>query len=235
VATWVFDFAPVLIVIVLAYGEVPTLVSALGSPYRDALVQRWEFALFGTQPAHTLAAHVPQLLISELLHAGYLSYYLALSLPGLALYARGNRTAFSNTALALVIPWVIGCAWYVFFPVQGPRYLWPAPPGVPDGPFRTLSLAILGAGSARGTAFPSLHMAVSLSAAIVAWRWQPRWVAVLLSVIAMLVAVGAVYAGYHYAIDMIAGALLGMTTSGLIWCWTSASPIRRGHNGCGGL
>jgi membrane-associated phospholipid phosphatase len=216
VAQRVFDLLPPIAIIALAYGEVGQLVGALGVPLRDSTVQRWDALLFGMQPSHDLAGRLPNMAISELLHAGYLSYYLALSIPPLLLYARGRRRAFEQTMLTLCVTWVVGCALFVVFPVAGPRFLWSSPPGMTDGPFRRLSMSILAAGSVRGTAFPSLHMAASLSQTIMAWRWQPRPLRFAMTVSTLLIGIGAVYAGYHYGVDMLAGAVLGVCTTAAV-------------------
>ena len=42
-----------------------------------------------------------------MLHAGYMSFYLALSIPPLLLYVQGDRRAFEETTLALVVTWVL--------------------------------------------------------------------------------------------------------------------------------
>ena len=160
-----------------------------------------------------LASRLPNVALSELLHAGYLSFYLALSIPPLLLYARGQLAAFEETVLTLVVTWVVCCALFVAFPVAGPRFLWGSPTGIPDGPFRSLSMSILAAGSVRGTAFPSLHMAASLSQTVMAWRWQSRWVRLAMTASTLLIGIGAVYGGYHYAVDMLAGAALGVVTT----------------------
>jgi hypothetical protein len=209
----VLDLAPPLVIIAFAYGEVAMLIAGLSTSFRDATIQQWDAALFGMQPAHELASKVPIRAVSELLHAGYLSYYLALSVPALLLYARGEMEAFEQTMLTLCVTWLVGCVLFVAFPVAGPRFLWSSPTGVPDGPFRRLSMSILAAGSVRGTAFPSLHMAASLSQTVMAWRWQPRWVKAAMTISSLLIGIGAVYAGYHYAVDMLAGAALGTMTT----------------------
>jgi membrane-associated phospholipid phosphatase len=212
----VWTFAPLVIVIGLAYGEVPTLVSAFAVPFHDQSIQQLEAALFGTQPAQTFAGMAPNVLLSELLHAGYMSFYLAISIPLVVLYVRRRREAFDQTMLALIVIWVVCCALFVAFPVQGPRFLWASPPEIPNGPFRWLSRTILAAGSARGTAFPSLHMAASVSQTIMAWRWQRSALKYGMTASTMLVATGAVYAGYHYATDIIAGGILGAVTTAVV-------------------
>jgi membrane-associated phospholipid phosphatase len=74
---------------------------------------------------------------------------------------------------------------------------------------RRLAVAILASGSSRGAAFPSSHMAISAAQAVIAWRWQPR-VGAVLSIVALLVGLGAVYGGFHYGADMVAGAVIGL-------------------------
>src|SRR5215213_6504672 len=73
-ARTVGDFLP-LFLTPLLYGELPVLIATLGSSYHDALIQGWEAALFGTQPARVFATTVPNVAVSETLHAGYLAYY----------------------------------------------------------------------------------------------------------------------------------------------------------------
>ena len=226
VAQRVLDLAPPLIVIAFAYGEVALLIAALATPFHDPGVQRWDAALFGMQPAHALAGRLPFLALSELLHAGYLSFYLALAVPPILLYAKGEKAGFDETILTLVVAWIVGCALFVAFPVAGPRFLWDSPPGIPDGPFRRLSMSILATGSVRGTAFPSLHMAASLSQTVMAWRWQRPWLRVAMTVSTLLIGIGAVYAGYHYAVDMLAGAMLGAIVSAAVIAQSSIGRSR---------
>ena len=168
--------------------------------------------LCGTEPSHTWAARLPSLPLSELLHAGYLSYYAVIFVPALLLFVKGRRYEFAATVLALTVTCTVCWAIFVALPVEGPRYLFSAPPGIPNGPIRRLAVSLLAAGSSRGAAFPSSHMAVSVAMAVTALRWQ-RPVGWAVSVIALLVGVGAVYGGFHYGVDILAGAALGVATS----------------------
>lgn len=203
------DFAPLLLMPIL-YGGIPRLIAATGSSFHDGLVQRWELWVFGAQAARIFASLVPNVVVSEILHAGYLAYYPAIFAPALWLYWRGERRGFAETVMALTVTYAVCWSIFAFFPVEGPRYVWGAPAGVPDGPVRRLAVALLASGSSRGAAFPSSHMAVSVVQAVVGWRWQRRWAAIGLTVIAGLVGLGAVYGGFHYGIDMIVGGVLGL-------------------------
>ena len=179
-----------------------------GQAYHDAAVQRLESWVFGSQPSRSLAEQVPVLWLSELLHAGYLAYYLAIFVPPLALFVHRERRAFAQTVAALTITYTICWVIFVLVPVEGPRYVWGANPTVPDGPIRRLTLHILAAGSSRGAAFPSSHMAVMVAQTVMAVRWQRR-MAWALAGVTVLVGLGAVYGGFHYAVDMIVGAGVG--------------------------
>lgn len=201
------------------YAELPYLIALVGAEYGDPVVQHWERLMWGGQPARALASRLPALWISEALHLAYLSYYGMIYLPLAWLWACATRAegrdrsascgqAFEEASLAVVATFAICFAVFVVFPVQGPRYLWPAPSGIPEGPVRRLVLAILEQGSSRGAAFPSSHMAVAVVQAMMAVKWRiPGRAVIVLATIG--VGVGAVYGGFHYAVDMLAGAALG--------------------------
>jgi membrane-associated phospholipid phosphatase len=208
VARVIADLAP-LVMMPLLYGELPMLMAALGSTYHDAVVQQLEQRMFGGQVSRTFAGAYRNVFLSELLHAGYLAYYPAVFTPALLLYASGERRGFAQTVLALTVTYAICWVIFAFFPVEGPRYEWGAPVGVANGPVRRFALAILASGSSRGAAFPSSHMAISVAQAVIAWRWHRKAGAVL-SVVALLVGLGAVYGGFHYGADIVAGAILGL-------------------------
>jgi membrane-associated phospholipid phosphatase len=186
-----------------------------GGALRDVTVQRWEVALFGQSPAAALAGRFPSELLSEVLHAGYLSYYPLIYLPPFIAWRRGLEPAFDDAVSGVMMTFLICCTIYILWPVAGPRYLWPAPAGIPDGPIRSFTLGLVQAGSSRGTAFPSSHVAVAVAQTLIALRRQRR-VGLVCAVSTVLLGVGAVYGGLHYAVDAIAGALLGSVVAGVV-------------------
>jgi len=196
-----------LVVAPILYAEIPLLIAALGSSFHDDVVQEWEMSLFGVQASKVLATNVPNAAVSEVLHLGYLGYYPLIFVPPLLLYARRERRGYAETVAALTFVYLT--CWVVFAvaPVEGPRYLWSA--DAPNGPIRRLTVALLAAGSSRGAAFPSSHMAVSTVQAVLALRWQPR-VGIVATLVALLVGIGAVYGGFHYGVDVVTGAALGL-------------------------
>jgi membrane-associated phospholipid phosphatase len=70
--------------------------------------------------------------------------------------------------------------------------------------FYQLAHRILEAGSSRGAAFPSSHVGVSFAQTAMCFVALRRW-APLLAVLSTGLAVGAVYGGFHYATDAVAG------------------------------
>jgi membrane-associated phospholipid phosphatase len=202
-----------LLLVPFLYAELPYLMGD-AVVYRDPLVRTWESALFGGQPARTLAGAAPNVALSELVHLGYIFYYPIVYVPPLLLFLGRRREAFARTVLAVMLAYVLCFLVFVVFPVEGPRYAWGAPPGVPGGPVRSFALAVLEHGSSRGTAFPSSHAAVAVTQAILALRYQ-RPVGVVVSVTAMLLIIGAVYGGFHYAIDVLVGAGIGIGVGAL--------------------
>ncbi len=211
----VADWAPLLIAPIF-YWEAPLLASVLHGPLVfDAVVEHWDQVLFHTQPSQWLTATWPSPWISEPLHAAYLSYYLFVALPPLALYFSGRLEGFRRVGFTLALAFIIHSAIFAIFPVLGPRYLFPAPQGPLDrGLFYQLAHRLLEAASSPGTAFPSSHVGLAAAITVSLHREMPRitpWAAALAAALAL----GTVYGGFHYGADALAGAVLG-TTLGVV-------------------
>jgi membrane-associated phospholipid phosphatase len=212
------DLAP-LVLPPLLYAELPLLMEGMPGPvvYHDPLIAGLERRLFGGEPAFEWAGAWPFTPFSELLHACYASYWLMIFLPPASLWlglvgrdrAHEERArAFAETVLALELSFFLCFVVFIAYPVQGPRYLG-VPSGIPDGPMRRLVLTILRAGSSRGAAFPSAHVAVSVTQAAM-WLRHTRRLGWIAPTLALGVAAGAVYGGFHYAIDAMVGAAVGV-------------------------
>jgi hypothetical protein len=201
------------------YNEIPYILPGLGGVLHDARVIGWEHALFGASPVYTLSARFPSRALSETLHAGYLSYYALIYGPPLRLFVLGRRREFGETAFTVLLAFV-GCyTAFVLFPVQGPWFEWAAPTTIPHGPIRATVERLLHAGSSRGTAFPSSHVAVSVAQTLVTLRLQPA-LGVVAALCTLTLALGAVYGGLHYGIDVVVGAVCGVVIASVArWGW----------------
>lgn len=176
----------------------------------DALVQRWELAVFGSQVSTTWHVSMPSPLLSAALHLCYGLYYWILLLVPLWFLIRGQREAYRRAvfcgALALYTCYLV----FGLFPVAGPYFVFPPPTGavVASWPARYVYF-MLGTGSSIGTAFPSSHIAASWLMVYAGWR-DARKLALVLAPIAVGLALGTVYGQFHYAVDALAGAGLAI-------------------------
>jgi membrane-associated phospholipid phosphatase len=218
------EFYPLVLTIAL-YTHVG-LVNAAGGVAHDAIVQRWEEALFGGQPSLEWIRAWPFPWWSSLLHGAYLSFYLILAGSPLGLWARGRRHAAREAIFSIMATFYVCYASFLAFPVAGPRYSFaPADNAATAVPLARLTHRLLESGSAWGTAFPSSHVAVALVAAAAAWRgWRPLGVLVPAAV---LLSLGTVYGQLHYAVDAAAGALLAAAVL-LFTCRRRYDPVSHG-------
>jgi membrane-associated phospholipid phosphatase len=201
------ELYPLLLLPVL-YGELD-LLNRAGPMAHDALVQRWELALFGSQVSREWWRAAPSVFWSTLLHGAYFSYYFIVSVPAFWFVSRGNHAAARRFVLAVMATFVACYLVFVFFPVAGPYYVFPRPADwFLDNPAARLVYRTLAGGSSYGAAFPSSHVAATVAAAIATWQGSRR-LGIVLLIPTILLTVGVVYCQMHYAVDALAGLLLG--------------------------
>lgn len=206
----VADWYPLVLVPAL-YTELAVLNRSVhAGRYFDSTILRWEEAVFGGQPSRTWAAEAPSLALSEVLHAAYLSYYILIYVPPLILYVRGRRSDFRLCVFVLMLTFFAHYLFFIYLPVQGPRYLFPAPDGiVATGFFYALAHRVLEVGSSQGAAFPSSHVGVAVTQTLLIGRVM-RALVVPAALLTVGLALGAIYGGFHYATDAVLGAGLGV-------------------------
>ena len=149
-------------------------------------------------------------MLGEYLHLGYISYYALAPILVLTLWFRRSRItveqALACSALSFYVSFLIFMSW----PVAGP-YQVLTPPDVEGLGFVLPELArsIINNGSSIGAAFPSSHVAVAVTIWIMAMRFHTG-LAVIFAFLVPALAIGAIYGGFHYAIDVVAGVVLGL-------------------------
>ena len=207
------DVLPIL-VFGYCYTEMPILNRAFHPGfYFDVTVMGWEQSIFNQQPAMTLREAFPQKWLSEYLHFGYWSYYLYVPIMALGTWWWSGREAFRISSATLGLTFFAGFAVFILFPVGGPYYEFPRM-DLSSGDHHITYLVrwILDQGASIGTAFPSSHTTIAVTTWAMCIRYcKPAAWLFLLMVPAM--AVGAVYGGYHYAVDIFAGAAIGLLVS----------------------
>lgn len=194
----------------LLYKELATLNRFLTTRYFDVTVQGWDAALFGGQPSMTLSEMLPWVPLSEALHLGYGAYYLIVPAALIGVYMTRGQAALARTAFAVASAFFLCYLAFIAYPVAGPRYEFERIGGdLSGGAFYQVVHVILEGGSSKGTAFPSSHIAASLSAVLAAGREDRRWFWALI-VPEVALAIGTVYGRFHYGIDAVVGVLTGL-------------------------
>ena len=195
------------------YSELDILSSG-AIPVYDHIVQRWELMAFGSQVSREWWQAMPSRFLSTLLHGAYLSYYLIVSAPALYFAGRGDLPAVRRFVLVVIATFVICYLFFIFFPVAGPYYEFPRPAAwFIDNLAARLTYEALATGSSYGAAFPSSHVAAAVAATLAAAR-SSRRLGIALIIPTLLLTVGVVYCQMHYAVDAVAGLLVGM---GVTW------------------
>lgn len=197
-------FLPV-VVTPLLYTELATLNQLVAPGYLDGAVQAWEAVVFGLQPSLAWARAWPWLPFSEVLHLGYVSYYLVVPAAAVAIYRTAGDRGLEHAAVTVGLAFFVCYLCFAVFPVAGPRYEFARISGPPsDGVVFALVHGVLEAGSSKGTAFPSSHVAAA-TAALLACRRDARRAFRWLLVPVVLLTLGTVYGRFHYAVDALAG------------------------------
>jgi len=200
-----------LVAIPVLYAELRVLDQLLFHGYFDATVQGWERTLFGTQLSLAAVRALPYAWLSEILHAGYFSYYLIVPTAALGAYLAGGDRGLERLTLTVSLAFFVCYLCFAVFPVAGPRYLFPPLEGAPArGPVYALVHTVVEGGSSKGTAFPSSHVAASVSALLGTWRDARRTFWILLLPVTALV-IGTVYGRFHYGVDALSGLVVAAT------------------------
>lgn len=194
----------------LLYIAVRYLNRMATTEYFDVRLVQLEQAIFGGQPSLTFHEALPWLPLSEFLHLAYIAYLLLIPAVLITLVRQRRErdlALFATSVMATFIPCYLV---FILFPVRGPYYYFgPIDPARLGALFPQLAHGILEGASSAGSAFPSSHVAAAICVWLVGRRFYPRWDWLLL-VEAGAVIVGTVYGGFHYAIDALAGLLVGI-------------------------
>ncbi len=213
-----------LLLLVGLYGELDVLNGAGGVQVHDAVVQRWELAIFGAQISAEWWRAMPSRFWSAVLHAAYLSYYLIVVAPAFYFVWRRDLEALRHFVLVVMTTFVVCYLAFIFFPVAGPYYVFPRPdPWFTDNIFARMVYDTLATGSSYGAAFPSSHVAATVAAALSAARGSKE-LAWALALPTVLLTVAVVYCQMHYGVDALAGLLVGAVVA------AGADRMRRSGN-----
>jgi len=197
-----------LLLLVGLYAELGSLNASAGTVH-DAVVQQWEQWLFGGLISREWWRTMPSTMWSTVLHGVYFLYYLIVSVPAFYFVARGDVPAVRRFVLAVMATFIVCYLTFIFFPVAGPYYTYPRPDAwFTDNFAARLVYGTLASGSSYGAAFPSSHVAAAVAATLATLRGS-RGLGFALSVATVLLTVAVVYCQMHYAVDAVAGLVVG--------------------------
>lgn len=186
----------------------------------DEVVQRWEAALFGGQLSYVWIRRFPSVFWSGILHVAYLAYYVIIAVGPLWLVIRGRPTGAQDAIFRMMLAYMPCYVMFLVYPVAGPYYAFEGPTGaVREVWSAQLVYGLQAGGSSIGAAFPSSHVAATVSANVALWRHAPR-VALVLAPLTILLVVGTVYTQQHYGVDVAAGLLVAFAA---LWFGTAAA------------
>jgi membrane-associated phospholipid phosphatase len=206
------------------YRETGALNRMFVNDYQDAHFILLDERFFGYQPCLVFMESLPYLLVSEIFYASYFSYYVMISGVGLALFCM-DRHKFFHYVSVVSLTFYVCYLVYICLPVMGPRAFFReidgfrlseeiqacgGSPTYPDavtiGPFFQIMAFIYRHFEGPGAAFPSSHVAIALCTVWFSYRYLPRIRHLHLAVVVLL-CLSTIYCRYHYAVDVLAGAL----------------------------
>ena len=237
VMRWMHDWAAFPLVI-FTYKELYYLIRPIhhGRDY-DQLLILLDQALFRVNPTQWLAAFSHPFL-TELLQIAYSLFYAIFLIIGLELFQSSDHTRFRTFRFTVVYGFLLSYIGYLFLPSVGPRFtlhdfskIDADLPGLFVTPALRWFVNIfesIRAGMSNGVAqaaaqrdvFPSGHTMLTIVAVVLAYRYKLK-VRRFLLILGILLITGTVYLRYHYVVDLLAGAMLG------IFCLLTANRIYR--------
>ena len=227
------DWYP-LFIFIAAFEQIARLSLTFVPHWQDRFILRIESIIFPAAPTLWFNAHRGPIL-TELLEFGYFTFYWILPVVGGVLYENIWRASPSEVSSpkqsfriwmdATVLGYLVCYVTYLLFPTEGPTHTQVVPSSnlTAAGPFHWLVLFIQRHGGVHGNAFPSGHIMASVVAYLAALRWRPR-LGRRLTVPLLLMCIGAVYDGYHYVSDIVAGAVVGVVAFWLVAKIRGANP-----------
>jgi membrane-associated phospholipid phosphatase len=227
----------------MAYRNLKAIVPLLRPDvnYDQPLAELERDLFFGHDPAALLHALPGQWVTTHFLSTFYVAFivFLPLSLA-IALVFASNLRASLFFATALSANWILGALTYFWLPSLGPIYAFPEwfahlPVSQTTHLQETLMdqrVAFL-ADPVSSTpqaiaAFASLHVSMSLTAAISAHLFGlGRKLKIALWIWVAITLLDTIYLGWHYVLDDVAGVAITVVALALAWALTGVNPRAR--------
>ena len=212
-----------LVLCALFYYQTGLINRVVVPQFMDGFFMNLDVRIFGKFPGFFLSGKHGNAFLDEFFHFFYFSYYLIIPLTGILLYRKDvklfERFVFQLSSLFYVCYFV-----FILLPVEGPIAL-RNEHYHQEGLFRSLVDLIYAEGENPGAAFPSSHVAATL---LIAWWGSTHFkrMKIIYWLTCLFLSIATVYCMFHYAVDVIAGLLLGVLAI-LTFNWAG----RKGYTG----
>ncbi len=206
------SFLPVLLLPVL-FNTLGPVIDCVSPQRWDATFSRLDASIFGTAAFHWHHAFGRPWWLTDFAYLMYVSYYALPLALGVILYLQRRRAHFDELVFTVVLCFYLTYVGYLLFPTVGPRIPIEDEAAVLGGGMISHGIRAFLHFAERTTtdAFPSGHTAVALVCLFLGWRMLSPLRAPLVVVVAGIVFT-TVYLHYHYVVDVVAGAGLGIVT-----------------------
>lgn len=234
VATWYVAY--------LSYRNLKSYVPFLNTHLWDSWLRDLDRAVFlGHDPGVLLHGLLGRGVAAHALSYVYLSWVVVVPVTlAAALVWSRNRPVGEWYVTAVALDWVLGALTYLALPALGPVYADPdAYARLADTHVSRLQATMMAergevltnpftAGNVQMiAAFTSLHVAVCVTAVVFAELLRlPRWVRWTAWVYLALTALSTLYLGWHYTLDLVGGAVVGVVAAWLA-ARATGQPFRR--------
>jgi membrane-associated phospholipid phosphatase len=194
------------------FFQASTIVNHVIFPsFIDGFFQDIDKMIFGYQPVREWGMRYSNVIIQEVFHFAYASYYLVV--PGIAfLIFFRKREYFEKYVFTVAFVFYACYITYYFLPVVGGRYwqdLYELTMTFRGGPFTRIMAFIYTQSQHFGSAFPSSHVAITVVVNIATFNYS-RKLAYWLAPLSFILSIATVYCHYHYFIDAVFGILYGV-------------------------
>ena len=235
-----------LAIVLTVYSSIKQAIPLINPARWDAQLISFETWLHGGwNPAWALSQIAWPTWWLRLLDYAYYLWFPLMPLVGALFLAHRDRNRREHYLAAFMLLWVAAVLIALFIPSHGPCYVDPDRFPPPDMVMCRVTqdwlwqnylslqeISLLGNGGmvfgCGLVALPSLHVAICCLYAIFLWRERSvwRWPAIAYT---MLIFLGSVHSGWHYALDGYAGLLLAALAT---WCTGRLPSPVRSFGGC---
>ncbi len=204
-----------------AFSHMKVLIPLVNSANYDDLLSRVDtFLFFGHSPT-LLLLNIKSVLFAKLMYLSYASFYAAFPISFAAAFLSRNTTEMRRLVLGIMLIYFFGLALFYLFPSLGPLFYTPELfADIPNKWQKVLWDGHLAVQANRESfaaspffgvaALPSLHGAHALFLVMIAHKYHKKLFYAYLPWITLLY-ISTIYMGWHYVVDLMAGALIAIS------------------------